>query len=113
MTGPVTIDLQYLETISGGDPEVLREMVEALRQELPLHRAALAQMMEAAEAESVFQASHHLKSTLAYTGCRNAIDLNLALETAARAGGMPAELKALWEQLDPVLSAVITALENR
>lgn len=109
----IQIDLEYLNTMSGGDMEMRNTLLEMLVEELPLELAVLSEAAEREDLPAVFQASHSLKSTLAYTGNADVIRLNEGIEESSRQGRWTAEdreqLKVLLERMN-LLAEALTAL---
>ena len=79
-------DLSYLEDMSGGDKDMRDTLLEMLVQELPNEQGKLLEAGGRGDTEAIFQASHSLKSTLAYTGNTDAIRLNQQIENSSREG---------------------------
>ncbi|MCF8238865.1 MAG: Hpt domain-containing protein [Saprospiraceae bacterium] len=104
------IDLEYLDSMSGGDTEMRNTLLHMLAEELPKEKDVLAEAAERGDLPAIFQASHSLKSTLAYTGNTEAIRLNEGIEASSRHGLWTAEdqeqLKVLFERMDFLLVAL-------
>lgn len=103
-------DLHYLNSMSGGDAGMRDTLLDILREELPREQAGLQEAVRGGDVETIFQASHSLKSTLAYTGNQEAIGLNTRLESATRAGQWGLEEEALVIELDRMIDLLIRAL---
>lgn len=103
-------DLHYLDSMSGGDAGMRDTLLDILREELPREQAGLQEAVRVGDVEAIFQASHSLKSTLAYTGNQEAIGLNTQLESATRAGQWGLEEEALVVELDRVIDLLVRAL---
>lgn len=105
-------DLEYLNSMAAGDADMWDTLLDLLQEELPRERAGLQAAMESGDVEAVFQSSHSLKSTLAYTGNQQAMELNTRLESATREGRWRPEEEALVVELDRVINQLIAALPN-
>lgn len=78
------INLEYLDTMSGGDADMRNTLLDMLIEELPRELSILMEASQKGDIEAIFQASHSLKSTLSYTGHLEAIGLNEQIEAASR-----------------------------
>lgn len=78
------INLEYLDTMSGGDADMRNTLLDMLIEELPRELSILMEASHKGDIEAIFQASHSLKSTLSYTGHVEAIGLNEQIEAASR-----------------------------
>lgn len=111
MTHPGDLfDLAYLHSMTGGDPDMRDTLLDLLREELPRERNTLLKAVDDEDVHAIFQASHSLKSTLAYTGNRQAMDINTRLESATREGRWGGEEQALVTELVRVIDQLVQAL---
>ncbi len=85
-TGQGEIDLDYLNTMSGGDADMRATLLAMLIDELPREASILHDAGQRGDVAAIFQASHSLKSTLAYTGHAEAIRPNNQIEETSRQG---------------------------
>ncbi len=104
------IDLEYIDSMSGGDADMRNTLLDMLVEELPRERAVLAEAVEKADIPAIFQASHSLKSTLAYTGNADVIRLNEGIEESSRQGQWTVEdrerVKVLLERMNLLVEAL-------
>ncbi len=104
------IDLEYLETMSGGDADMRQTLLEMLIDELPRERGRLSDAVDRQDIAALFQASHSLKSTLAYTGDAEVIRLNERVEESSRHGRWPeadqVDVQTLLAHLDTLIEAL-------
>lgn len=84
MTKKTQLDLSYLKTMSGGDPQTMKSLLEALANELKNDLPRARKLYEAENWEGLERFCHHFKSTLSFSGDSALINANLALWDIAR-----------------------------
>lgn len=102
--------LERLQSMMGGDPAHLRELVEGFLEEAPRLVAALRQGAEVGDAAAVRLAAHSLKSNAADFGAATLRDLNAALEQRAKEGSLDGA-RALAESIEQEFGRVQRALQ--
>ena len=102
--------LQRLQSMMGGDPAHLRELVEGFLEEAPQLVATLRQGAEVGDAAAVRLAAHSLKSNAADFGAATLRDLNAALEQMAKEGSLDGA-SALAESIEQEFARVQRALQ--
>jgi HPt (histidine-containing phosphotransfer) domain-containing protein len=78
------INLDYLDTMTGGDDDMKREMLSMLITEIPDEMAKLQAATTAADWEEVFQISHKFKTTLSFIGNEDLVNTNKTVEHCSR-----------------------------
>ncbi len=94
------INLNYLEELSGGDQEFIKESIEMAIMLIPKRMARLEQAMQNADHEEVRQVAHKFKSTARMIGMPIYEQLE-EVETAARK-------KVAIKLLKPTIQKIIT-----
>ncbi|OWY20568.1 PAS domain S-box protein [Sphingobacteriales bacterium UPWRP_1] len=95
------INLSYLQTLAGNDPDVLLTMVETIVADLPSEIAALEEHFEAGNFDLLKATAHKMKSTCAYMGTENLKELARTIENH------------IWEGKDTnLLHPMVTQLAN-
>jgi PAS domain S-box-containing protein len=98
----------FLERM-GGDAELLREVVEAFRVEMPRMRARVREAVEKQLAPEVERAAHALKGAVGVFSAEGAVRAALTLERLGRAGelaGVEAAHTALEREVERLVEAV-------
>ncbi|WP_367392309.1 hypothetical protein [Lewinella sp. LCG006] len=97
MTIKSKLDLSYLETMSTGDANTMKTLLEALLQELKTNQRTARKLCEQKDWVGLERFCHHYKSTLSFSGDKALINANLKLwEIALEEGRDP---KGIQEQL--------------
>lgn len=78
------INLDYLDTMTGGDAETMQQMLVMLIEEIPTEFNKMQKALAVKDWEEIFQISHKLKMTLAFIGHKEMISINKALEHCTR-----------------------------
>lgn len=61
-------NMGYLQDLSGGNPHIIREILELFIKQTPEDVKLLAAYIEQAHWEKVYQQAHHIKPTMSYVG---------------------------------------------
>ena len=85
-----TLDLSYLETMSGNDRNTQKLLLEALLKEVKTAGKTARLYCEREEWMPLARFCHHYKSTLSFSGDPRLIDANAALLRIAEADGVAA-----------------------
>lgn len=102
----VKLDLGYLNQMAAGNQELMDTMVTMLKEDLPVHQANLRDAIRSGHAATIYEAAHHLKSTLHYTGHSEALRLNQLVEEAMIKGEETDRIVPIWAQLDALLTLI-------
>jgi HPt (histidine-containing phosphotransfer) domain-containing protein len=93
------INLDYLDTMTGGDADTMQEMLVMLIKEIPTELTKMQNAVLAKDWEEVFQISHKLKMTLAFIGQEKMITINKTIEHCTRHKVDLHEVSIMVEQL--------------
>jgi HPt (histidine-containing phosphotransfer) domain-containing protein len=111
MNDPTSLfDFAYLEIMAAGDPEIRAELMSILIEQLPQDHQALGEAIKSGQPTEIFEASHRLKSTLAFTGNEEAITWNSEIEKNARLNHDLACVSGSWQSLHGRLKTMEIAL---
>jgi two-component system sensor histidine kinase/response regulator len=94
---PVDLDLALSHT--GGDADLLRELVDLFTADTPARLGRLEEAVRAGDAAQVLQLSHHLRGALSHLGATESTRLVGALEAMAREGRL-GRARPLLEDLE-------------
>ncbi len=101
VSGPLggLIDWERASESTGGDAELLAEVIEAFRQEAPVLLANIQQAIIDRDAELLHRASHTIKSAFYSLGALSTGDIACELEQAGEAANFQRPVE-LWESLE-------------
>lgn len=85
MTTKTKLDLTYLKTMSAGDPQTMKTLLEALLTELKNDLPKARKLYQRKDWQGLERFCHHFKSTLSFSGDPALIKANLALWDIAQA----------------------------
>lgn len=74
-------NMRYLMDLSGGEPSIIREMVQLFVTQTPGHLEQLAGFIENRDWENIRSMAHHIKPTLSYMGAE---DMRIVLQKIER-----------------------------
>jgi HPt (histidine-containing phosphotransfer) domain-containing protein len=106
------INLEYLDTMTGGDDDMKREMLSMLIVEIPDEMAKMQAATKAADWEEVFQISHKFKTTLSFIGNEDSITTNKTVEYCSRHRVDVTEIPAMVAQIAETIPHILSELEN-
>jgi HPt (histidine-containing phosphotransfer) domain-containing protein len=106
------INLDYLDTMTGGDEEMKGEMLSMLILEIPDEMAKMEAATAAADWEEVFQISHKFKTTLSFIGNEEMITTNKTVEYCSRHRVDVAEITAMVGQLSAKMPLILDELKQ-
>lgn len=106
------INLEYLETMTGGDAEMMNQMIQMLIDEIPTEIVKMQECVATKDWEDIFQLSHKLKTTLAFIGNEEINSLNKTIEHCSRnridIDEIPPMIEQLSELSEPILKELLT-----
>jgi HPt (histidine-containing phosphotransfer) domain-containing protein len=76
-------DLNYLKTMSGGDPKFIREMIDLFREQIDEYKSIMPSLLDNKDYESLSKVAHKAKSSVAVMGMNEVADLLKELEILA------------------------------
>lgn len=106
------INLDYLDTMTGGDAETMQQMLEMLIEEIPTELTKMQEAASAEDWEEVFQISHKLKMTLAFIGHEEMIAINKTIEHCTRHKVDLHEASPMVEQLSNLADPAVEELKS-
>jgi HPt (histidine-containing phosphotransfer) domain-containing protein len=106
------INLDYLDTMTGGDEEMKGEMLSMLIIEIPDEMAKMEAATAAADWEEVFQISHKFKTTLSFIGNEEMITTNKTVEYCSRHRIDVAEITSMVSQLSAKMPLILDELKK-
>lgn len=84
MTTKTKLDLSYLKTMSAGDPQTMKTLLESLLNELKNDLPKARKLYHQKNWQGLERFCHHFKSTLSFSGDPALIKANLALWDIAK-----------------------------
>ncbi len=105
------VQLDYLETMTDGDADMMQTMLDMLIEEIPDEIRKMNESLAQKDWEELFQISHKMKTTLSFIGNETMININKTLEHCSRHEESLAELPALVHQLDELSVKVVEELQ--
>ena len=76
-------DLNYLKTMSGGDPGFIREMIDLFREQIDEYKSIMPELLDKKDYDSLSKIAHKAKSSVAVMGMNEVADLLKELEILA------------------------------
>jgi two-component system, sensor histidine kinase and response regulator len=112
-TAPAVIvdPVEALEHV-GGDPELLRELIDVFLQDCPRMMEEAREALQAGDVRKLKRAAHSLKGAVGILGGKAAFESALRLETIARQGDL-SQAKPAWETLQHALEQLQQTLMTR
>ena len=79
-------DLNYLKTMSGGDSNFIREMIELFREQIDEYRQQMPELLRSGNYDGLSKMAHKAKSSVSVMGMNQVADLLKELELLALEG---------------------------
>jgi len=79
-------DLNYLKTMSGGDPNFIREMIELFREQIDEYKLIMPELLQKKKYVELSKVAHKAKSSVAVMGMSETAELLKELEILAQGG---------------------------
>ena len=105
------VQLDYLETMTDGDADMMQTMLDMLIEEIPDEIKKMNESLAQKDWQELFQISHKMKTTLSFIGNETMININKTLEHCSRYEESLAELPGLVQQLDELSVKVVEELQ--
>ena len=105
------INLEYLETMTGGDTEMMNQMLTMLIDEIPTEIIKMQESIVLQDWEEIFQLSHKLKTTLAFIGNADMISLIKTIEHCSRNRVELTDIPPMVEQLSDLSKPILGELK--
>ena len=77
-------DLNYLNTMSGGDPKFIREMIGLFREQIDEYKSIMPDLLDKKDYDSLSKIAHKAKSSVAVMGMTEVAELLKELEILAK-----------------------------
>jgi HPt (histidine-containing phosphotransfer) domain-containing protein len=79
-------DLNYLKTMSGGDSNFIREMIELFREQINEYKLIMPELLQEKKYNELSKVAHKAKSSVAVMGMSEAAEVLKELEILAQGG---------------------------
>jgi len=113
---PNYIDLDYLNEISDGDNDFLRELLESFLNQTPIMIMELQTFINLGDWDNVAKHAHKLKPTFEYVGLLEVRNKMAEIEAIVKSGGDKKQISILFSNslaiTNPALSEIKTTLNN-
>ncbi len=106
------INLDYMDVMTDGDPDMKKMMLDMLLKELPKELENMKSLVQQASWEDLGKASHKMKSTLAFVGNDLMSNSNKEIEQLAKTETNTAKIPDLLKTLEASFQNVVRELEN-
>jgi HPt (histidine-containing phosphotransfer) domain-containing protein len=106
------IQLDYLETMTEGDADMMQTMLEMLITEIPEEIEKMQVCVASKDWKELFELSHKMKTTLSFVGNTDMINTNKTLEHCSRFEESIAEIPAMVQKLADLTPHVIEELQQ-
>jgi len=107
-------DLTYLESMSGGNPEVIKEMIELFKEQIPEYKDEMNKSLEDKNWKALSEIAHKSKSSLNIFGMSDLAQKMQTLEHLAKEGKSPELYPTLVEEfsieVDEALEELLSQL---
>ena len=104
------INLDYLETMTGSDADMMNQMLHMLIDEIPSEIIKMQESVASKDWEEIFQISHKLKTTLAFIGNNDMTSLNKTIEHCSRNRVEIIDIPPMVQQLSDLSILVMAEL---
>ena len=108
-----TIDLSYLENITGGESDIMIEILDLMLNETPKHLANLNKALEKKDWRGLGAEAHKLKPMFLYIGLTELNEVTQKLEFFGKKEQNLEEIPKLIRDLEVGFSEVINELKER
>lgn len=95
----MNIDLSYLEDITGGDKEMMVEMLNLFIEDIPHQVTLIQDLAQQKDLSSLGSESHKLKPTLQYVGLIEMYEIIKELENLGKSGDHSDKIISLTKKL--------------
>lgn len=108
---PFTLDLAYLNELSGGSPEFMVEMIDVFIEQTPLYFAELSSAIAKGDWKSSGEAAHKIKPTMSFIGAEGARGLLAEIERKCKSLDNPEEIESIFRPMETALPLLIDELK--
>lgn len=107
----MNIDLSYLEDITGGDKEMMLEMLNLFIEDIPSQVEKIREAVEKKNMKTLRAESHKLKPTLQYVGLNEMYEVIKRLEAIGKSNEYSNEADTLAQELATEMNVNLPLLE--
>ena len=107
------INISYLEEITGGDKEMILEMLDLFISDIPKHIEKIDEFLSSNQIIEVGREAHKLKPTLQYVGLIKMFEDIKQIEEIAKNGSGKEQLEELVSSLKLQKDVSVEALEEK
>lgn len=109
----MNIDLSYLEDITGGDKEMMIEMLDLFIEDIPEQISLIKTHANEKNLSKLGSETHKLKPTLQYVGLFEMFEIIKELEESAKSGVYSEEINSLANKVSEYSKEAIPLLHNK
>ncbi len=112
---PITykyINLEYLELMADGDPEMKTVMLDMLVTELPEELVKMRKEFDEQAWEVLGSTSHKMKSTLSFVGNPKMTEANKEIESICKAMDNPSQIGAMIESMEELVPSILAEIKQ-
>ncbi len=106
------LKLDYLDTMSGGDPDTRRELLQMLARELETVLPTIRRLLEQENWGALRQFCHHLKTTLPFVGNPTLTNANRSMERSLQEKKKRPALEVPARQMERIMPLVLKELRR-
>lgn len=107
------IDLSYLEEITGGDNEMMLEMLDLFISDIPTHVQNIRSYANDGKLIEMGKEAHKVKPTMQYIGLGDMLELVKTLETYGKNEESDKDIDSLVSQLEIKTEEILPMLEEK
>lgn len=107
------LDLSYLIDITGGDKEMMLEMIDLFLEDIPIQIMKIKSLSGANNLKQLGKEAHKLKPTLQYVGFVKMHEAVIKLELISKSGIYTSEIDELIEQTIKYSEIVLPILKEQ
>jgi HPt (histidine-containing phosphotransfer) domain-containing protein len=106
------LNLDYLNMMTGNDAEMMQTMLGMLAEEIPTEFEKMDSAIKNREWNDLFNISHKMKTTLAFIGNEEMIELNKDIELAARHENGLERIAPMFKKMGVLGDAVLIEMKG-
>jgi len=106
------INLEYLELMADGDPEMKGVMLDMLLTELPEELSKMRTEFDQQAWEVLGSTSHKLKSTLSFVGNSQMNEANKEIENICKEGENPAQIGDMIKTMEGLVDDILLEIND-
>jgi len=106
------INLEYLELMADGDPEMKVVMLDMLVTELPEELAKMRKEFDEQDWEILGSTSHKMKSTLSFVGNPKVTEANKEIESICKAKDDPQQIGDMIKIMEELVPSILLEIKQ-